>query len=53
MQSYEIIELCFDANGVFSFGSKKFSAEEMADQPWVKDAMIAEGVPDEMLSESY
>ncbi len=37
----------------FSFGSKKFSAEEMADQSWVKDAMIAEGVPDEMLSESY
>ena len=37
----------------FSFGSKKFSAEEMADQPWVKDAMNSEGVPDEMLSESY
>ena len=53
VQSYEIIELCFDANGVFSFGSKKFSAEGMVDQSWVKDAMIAEGVPDEMLSESY
>ncbi len=53
VQSYEIIELCFNANGVFSFGSKKFSTEEMTDQPWFKDAMNSEGVTDEMLSESY
>ena len=38
---------------LMTFLKENTSFEEMADQPWVKDAMIAEGVPDEMLSESY
>ena len=38
---------------LMTFLKENTSFEEMADQPWVKDAMIAEGVPDEMFSESY